>query len=115
MHIPTFAELWIDDWNSHDLERILKRYSENVVINSPYAKIYSSGGQLRGKVDLRKYWKEALWRRPKLRFELIEVFAGHNAATIVYCEETSKRIAETFVFDEDELIAVTSACLSVKV
>jgi hypothetical protein len=114
LYIPSFAAGWIIDWNSHDLGRILSRYSERVVINSPYAKLYSQGGQLKGKTELREYWREALRRRPKLKFELLETFAGYNSATIVYRDETSKRIAETFVFDDAGLIAVTSACVSVK-
>ena len=32
-----FAQEWVDAWNSHDLERIMSHYDDDVALTSPVA------------------------------------------------------------------------------
>ena len=48
--VRAFAEEWIAAWNSHDLERILTHYEDDVELRSPVAsKLLGGDGRVRGK------------------------------------------------------------------
>lgn len=53
-----FASRWQDDWNSHDLDRVLAHYAEDVVFSSPMiARLTGDpAGTPHGKAALRAYW-----------------------------------------------------------
>src|SRR4051812_41617266 len=52
-----FAQEWVEAWNSHDLERILTHYDEEVVLTSPVAlKLLGGDGTVRRKAALRGYF-----------------------------------------------------------
>lgn len=40
-----FAQEWIEAWNSHDLERILTHYSEDVEVTSPFVETVLGRGR----------------------------------------------------------------------
>jgi ketosteroid isomerase-like protein len=81
-----FAQEWIAAWNSHDLERILSHYADDIAIESPIAAsiVPESGGSLQGKEAVRKYWALGLQRIPGLKFELMDVLTGVNGLTLYY-------------------------------
>lgn len=88
-----FAKAWIDAWNAHDLEKILSHYSEDFRIESPMAvKLYPrSGGTVKGKSEVRKYWKIGLEKSPDLRFELLDVLVGVNSLALYLFNSASKK------------------------
>ena len=74
-----FAQDWVDAWNSHDLERILTHYDDEVLLVSPVAlKLLSGDGMVRGKAALREYFLRGLEAFPDLRFDLIGYTLGHG-------------------------------------
>jgi hypothetical protein len=81
-----FAQEWIEAWNSHDLERILDHYTEDVEVTSPLAEAVLGPGRLtvRGKPALRHYWGKALARYPDLRFVLYRAYAGSHSVVLHY-------------------------------
>lgn len=80
-----FAQNWIDAWNSHDLERILSHYDDEVLLTSPVAlKLLNSDGTVRGKAALRDYFLRGLQTFPNLRFDLIEALWGTETIVIFY-------------------------------
>ena len=98
-----FAEEWIEAWNSHDLNRIVAHYSNDVIFSSPF--LASVGGvatgSLLGREALGVYFKAALTKFPSLRFEMRSVFYGADALTIVYKSVNDLLAAETMVLSED--------------
>ena len=80
-----FAQEWVDGWNSHDLDRILVHYDDDVVLISPVALklLDNKDGMVHGKTALRDYFLRGLQAFPNLRFDLIDVFTG--VETIVVC------------------------------
>ena len=97
-----FAEIWIADWNSRDLERILSHFSEEIEFTSPkIIRIMGDpSGRLKGKDCLRAYWSRGLELNPSLHFELIDVTSGVDSVCIHY--RSSGRIAtEWMKFDSD--------------
>lgn len=79
-----FAQNWIDAWNSHDLDRILAHYDDDVVLSSPVAHERLGDAALRGKPALRAYFARGLQAYPDLRFDLIETFWGVETIVVLY-------------------------------
>ena len=99
----TFAREWVKAWNDHDLEAILSHYAEDVVFHSPRIRVVTGKDvdSVSGKAALRAYWGGALERLRNLYFEIDQVMAGSDALTILYTNERSQQVAETFVFSRD--------------
>ncbi len=98
-----FAREWVKAWNDHDLEAILSHYAEDVVFHSPRIRMVTGRDidQVTGKAELRAYWGMALDRLRNLYFEIDSVLPGSDALTILYTNERSQHVAETFVFGAD--------------
>ncbi len=105
-----FAEDWIDSWNTHDLDRILAHYASDIIFLSPIAQQAIGTGRVVGLAALRNYWSERLIARPDLKFELLEVLAGHQCVTIRYRNHRGQSAAETFEFGQDDKVIRSFAC-----
>ncbi len=80
-----FAQDWVGAWNSHDVERILAHYDDEVLLVSPVAlKLLAGDGTVRGKAALREYFVRGLAAFPDLRFDLIDVFWGVETIVVYY-------------------------------
>jgi hypothetical protein len=89
-----FAEEWVNGWNSHDLERILAHYDDEVILTSPVAlKLLGGDGTVRGKAALGEYFLRGLEAYPDLRFDLIDALWGTE--TIVICYINNVRGSKT--------------------
>jgi hypothetical protein len=96
-----FAQQWVKDWNSHDVEAVLAHFHENAVFTSPVARLLfpESDGVIRGKDGLREYWAEGVRRNPALRFELAAVYAGTDTVVIRFRNEQGTDRCEVLTFD----------------
>lgn len=103
----TFAQEWIEAWNSHDLDRILSHYSNDFEMTSPFiaGMMNEPSGTIKGKENVRGYWAKALERIPDLHFELIEVLASVSSIAIYYHAVLGKRAVELLFFDRDGKVA----------
>ena len=97
-----FAKEWIDSWNSHDLERILAHYADDLEITTPMIKLTLGidTGILSGKENIRKYWESALKKIPDLFFELKEVTSSINSIALCYKSVMGKIAIEVMFFNE---------------
>lgn len=98
---PTrFAAQWISQWNARDAEAVLAQYSDDVVFTSPHALqvVPESGGTVRGKDALRRYWTLALEGNPDLHFELVGAYAGIAAIVIQYRNQFGGLVSEVLIF-----------------
>lgn len=97
-----FALEWIAAWNSHDLERILAHYAEDVEVTSPLVESVLGPGKVtvRGKAGLRAYWGTALERYPELRFTLYRAYAGARSVVLHYRSVQGLIGAECMEFDD---------------
>jgi ketosteroid isomerase-like protein len=97
-----FAARWIAAWNARDIEAVLADYAEDVVFSSPTAARFvpDSGGVVRGKDTLRRYWTLALEANPGLHFELLEVFAGVDTLVLQHRNQLVGTVSEVLTFRE---------------
>jgi hypothetical protein len=107
-----FGHEWVEAWNSHDLDRILSHYADDIVLLSPYAQKVAGDGRVVGIAALRAYWAKALAAQPALKFVLIGVRAGHECLTVLYTNHRGQQAAETFEFGQDHKVVRSFACYS---
>src|SRR5262245_23789958 len=96
------AKATIDAWNSHDLERILEHYSDEIELVSPVAaeRLGDPSGTVRGKAALRDYFKRALDAYPNLRFDLEDVMWGLKSVVLYYANQRGTMTGEFMEIDE---------------
>ncbi len=101
-----FATDWINAWNSHDIERVLKHYDDDFEMSSPYISQIANepSGTLRGKVAIGDYWSKALEGIPDLHFELISTLVGVNSITLYYKGAQERFAAEVFHFSPNQKV-----------
>lgn len=103
MNHENFAEEWINAWNSHDLDKILFHYADDIEVTTPMITLATGGKEntLKGKNDVWEYWKKALEKFPDLNFELIKSTAGVNSVALYYKSIMDKYAVEVMFFDDE--------------
>jgi len=96
-----FASHWIQAWNSHDLNKIMSHYGNDVVLISPVAaKILNDpSGTVKGKEALRAYFKKGLEVYPELNFELIDLMWGISSIVLYYVNQRGSKSGEFMEMD----------------
>ena len=81
-----FAQEWVEAWNSHDLERILAHYDDEVLAVSPVALnlLKNGNGVVQGKAALREYFRRGVQAFPNRHFDLIDVLWGVETVVVYY-------------------------------
>ncbi len=95
------AAHWIQAWNSHDLDKIMSHYGEDVVLVSPVAaKILNDpSGTVKGKDALRAYFKRGLEVYPNLKFDLIDIMWGLSSVVLYYVNQKGTKTGEFMEID----------------
>jgi hypothetical protein len=95
-----FARQWAKDWNAHDIDALLRHFTDDVVFTSPVAVRISGGdGVIRGKEALRKYWSEGVRLIPDLHFEVLAVYVGISTLVINYRNQAGGVVSEVLAFE----------------
>jgi ketosteroid isomerase-like protein len=98
-----FATDWIDAWNNHDLDRLLRHFSGDFEAWAPAMSLvtHDSAGILRGKAAVMACLDKARQLIPEVRFELISTLVGETSVTLYYKGVRGRLAAETFCFGPD--------------
>jgi len=96
-----FAKEWIEAWNSHDLDRILSHYTDDVEVTSPLVaeRLGRPDGVVKGKDAAREYWLPSMSLEPPLQFELNDVLVGVGQITLYYRSVGRRGVGETLFID----------------
>jgi hypothetical protein len=105
-HAHEFATSWLRAWNAHDLDALLAHFAEDASFTSPVAAqlLPETGGVLRGKDEIRRYWAVGLERIPDLHFEIENVYAGLSTIVINYRNHTGALVAEVLQLGDGGLV-----------
>ncbi|MBS1535489.1 MAG: nuclear transport factor 2 family protein [Bacteroidetes bacterium] len=103
MNTQTFAQDWIDAWNSHDMDKILSHYTEDIEITTPMIRIATGvdSDSLKGKPLVAEYWSKALERIPDLHFKLIDVANGVDSVALYYESVMNKKAIEVMFLNAE--------------
>jgi ketosteroid isomerase-like protein len=101
-----FAGDWIAAWNSRDLDRILKHYSADIKLSSPFVNrlINPNQNTIRGMAVLRVYITRALNAYPDLCFAFQQIYVGAESVILEYNSVEGRLTAEMMKFDDAGLI-----------
>ena len=107
-----FANDWIEAWNSHDLERILDHYEEELEFKSPLIleRYPNSTGTISSRGKLKEYFSIGLANNPTLHFKLLDILIGVNGITLYYENARGGRTAELFEFSENGKVVRSTSC-----
>ena len=97
------AQDWIDAWNRHDIDAIIRHYSSNVEFRSPFVRTLCGepSGTLRGRAPLQAYFQRGLDAYPDLRFELLRVLTGVDSMLLYYRSVNGLLAAEMMTFNRE--------------
>lgn len=95
-----FATDWIEAWNNHDPDRLLRHFSSEFEAWAPAIALVTrdSAGILSGKAAVTASWNRARQLIPDVRFELISTLVGETSVTLYYRGVRGRLAAETFYF-----------------
>ena len=101
--IKVFSTEWIEAWNSHDLDRILSHYTDDVEVTTPMIKIAMGvdNGTVHGKKAARQYWAASLQKVPDLHFVLVESTQSVDSVALYYKSVMDKMAIETMWFNNE--------------
>ena len=101
-----FADEWINAWNAHDLNRIMKLYASDIVFHSAGISIVMQNDKssVKGTAALTEYWRRALELLPELCFQFKDLMIGSDALTIMFSDDRGQSVAETFIFNDSGLV-----------
>lgn len=112
-----FVAEWMAAWNSHDVERIVGHYADDVEYFSPFVARLAvpaapgAEGRLVGKEALREYVAAALARYPDLRFDPPSCVAhGAGSVSFVYTSVNGLTAVETLVFAAGSQVVARAHC-----
>src|SRR6516162_7858626 len=91
-----FAEDWVSAWNSHDLDKIMAHYADDVELVSPVAAQLAEkpGGRVSGKMELRNYFMKGLEAYPDLKFILKDILLGMSSIVLYYKNQKGTHTGE---------------------
>ena len=97
-----FVNELIKSWNSHDIERIMKHYSDDCELRSTYIKrlLGIESSILKGKKQIKDFWKIGLSKVPDLHLELIDIAECVDTLAIYYNSVNGRKAIEIMFFNE---------------
>lgn len=99
----SFAQEWLDAWNKHDIDLIMKHYDDSIEFCSPIVQkvLNKPDGVVYGIQNLRDYFTRQLQRFPTLHFQLLDVFASPQSVVLYYKINRGLMAAETMILNSE--------------
>jgi limonene-1,2-epoxide hydrolase len=106
----TIAKKWFEAFNSHNLDDLLYLYDEAATHFSPKLKVRKpeTKGLIKGKSELRIWWKDAFERLPTLHYKMTSLTSNNNRVFMEYVrqveEEEDVLVAEVLEIDDGKIV-----------
>lgn len=106
-----FSQEWLDAWNSHNLDAIMRHYSDNIDFVSPIIQQMgiNAAGMISNKSDLEDYFCKALKKYPDLHFELYHELSGTNSIVLFYRSVNNSLSAEYMELNDEGKVSKVRA------
>ncbi len=98
-----FANEWLEAWNKHDVDLIMKHYDDSIEFCSPIVQkvLGIPEGIVRGSQNLRDYFSRQLKTFPNLQFQLLDVFASPKSVVLYYKINRGLMAAECMILNKE--------------
>lgn len=98
-----FAEEWLEAWNKHDVELIMKHYADSIEFCSPVVQkvLGDPKGVVSGIDNLRAYFTRQLQKFSTLKFQLLDVFASPQSIVLYYKINRGLLAAEVMILNDE--------------
>jgi hypothetical protein len=102
---------WLAAFNAYDVDALVALYADDATHTSPKIRALhpDTGGKLRGKPALAKWWREANARLPGLRYALTAMTANDDRVVLEYVRhapnEPPMPVAEIFDISSGKIVA----------
>src|SRR5579872_1461455 len=98
-----FAHEWLDAWNKHDIDLIMKHYADDIEFCSPVVQnvLGDPKGLVCGIDNLREYFSRQLSKFSTLHFQLLDVFTSPQSVVLYYKINRGLLAAEVMVLNSD--------------
>ncbi len=98
-----FAHEWLDAWNKHDVDLIMKHYADTIEFCSPVVQkvLGDPNGVVNGIDNLRDYFSRQLQKFSTLHFQLLDVFASPQSIVLYYKINRGLLAAEVMIMNPD--------------
>ncbi len=98
-----FAQKWLDAWNKHDVDLIMKHYADSIEFCSPVVQkvLGDPKGVVSGINNLRDYFTRQLQKFYTLHFQLLDVFTSPQSLVLYYKINRGLLAAEVMILDEN--------------
>ncbi len=98
-----FAHEWLDAWNKHDVDLIMKHYADSIEFCSPIVQkiLGDAQGVVRGIDNLRDYFSRQLQKFTTLQFQLLDVFTSPQSIVLYYKINRGLLAAEVMMLNSD--------------
>jgi hypothetical protein len=107
----SIAHRWLDAFNAYDVDALVALYADDATHTSPKIRALhpDTGGKLRGKAAMSKWWREANARLPGLRYELTALTANEQRVFVEYVRhapnDAPMPVAEVFDIANGKIVA----------
>ena len=105
------ARQWLSAFNEHKLEKLLALYAQDAVHYSPKLKLRhpETNGLIKGKENLRAWWKDAFDRLPTLQYKATSLTANTDRVFMEYVRraegEESMLVAEVLEINDNLIVS----------
>ena len=98
-----FAHEWLDAWNKHDVDLIMKHYADSIEFCSPVVQkvLGDPKGVVVGIDNLRDYFSRQLQKFSTLHFQLLDVFTSPQSIVLYYKINRGLLAAEVMLLDSN--------------
>lgn len=97
-----FAQEWLDAWNAHDVDSIIKHYADSIEFCSPIVQkvLGDPKGVVLGIDKLRDYFSRQLQKFSTLHFQLLDVFTSPQSIVLYYKINRGLLASEVMILDD---------------
>ena len=98
-----FAHEWLEAWNKHDVDLIMKHYADSIEFCSPVVQkvLGDPKGIVSGIDNLRDYFSRQLKKFSTLHFQLLDVFTSPQSIVLYYKINRGLLAAEVMILDAE--------------
>ena len=98
-----FAHEWLNAWNKHNVDLIMKHYADSIEFCSPVAQkvLGDPKGVVSGIDNLRDYFSRQLQKFSTLNFQLLDVFASPQSIVLYYKINRGLLAAEVMIMNSE--------------